>query len=67
MDIREELDTCPCSARLQQLQLKNAEEVLAVCSQLCTAFTSNQLAEAQALTAQLQYLHRIESTIKTHL
>ena len=67
MDVREELDAGPGSARLQELQQQNAAEAADVCVQLGAAFVGNQLTEAQALTARLQYLHRVEATIRAAL
>jgi DnaJ-domain-containing protein 1 len=63
MEVREEIDSAPGDARLQEMQQQNAAEAAEVCEELGAAFASNQLAEAQALTARLQYLHRVQATI----
>ena len=65
MEVREELEECENdAARLVQLREANRLRVLEVSAELGSSFSQHDLVKARALTAQLQYLQRIEDEIR---
>ena len=63
METREELEADVHSEKLQMLREQNELRTLLACKDLASAFNQGQLAEARSLTAQLQYLNRIQYEI----
>lgn len=64
LEIREELEEPGLQPdRLLGLREVNNKAVAALHSRLCAAFGTHELVQAQALTARLQYLQRIDEEI----
>ena len=63
MELREELEASPDEGRLAELRKRNQRQLEELGSELALAFAASQLEDARRLTAELQYLHRIEEEI----
>ena len=63
MELREELEASPDEGRLAELRKRNQRRLEELGSELALAFAASQLEDARRLTAELQYLHRIEEEI----
>ena len=66
MEAREQLEAGVHSETLRTLREQNDSRTAKVCKGLTAAFDEARLIEARSLTAQLQYLHRIQHEITTH-
>jgi hypothetical protein len=64
MEAREQLEGTPSVEVIDANRAENEKRLDDVCGALVSAFASEDLGEARKLTAQLQYLNRVQDEIK---